>query len=146
MTITAAKARPIDHNTLKQAVAQAQGELGATVDQIITTYHQTANDDTSPYEIATTLGFLTKAGHLNRTKGPRGENLYLAAPQAEEDPVERLQREKLELQRALGTLTTGVTFATARLDQHQKRDDHWRELLQANDEAKQVLAATQEQA
>lgn len=139
---TATKTQPINHDTLKQAVAQTQGELGATVDQIITTYHQTADDDTSPYEIATTLGLLTKAGHITRTKGPRGENLYLLAPQAEEDPVERLQREKLELQRALGTLTTAVTFATARLDQHQKRDDHWRELLQANDEAKAMLGAT----
>lgn len=140
--ITAAKPQPIDHDALKQAIAQTQGELGATVDQIITTYHQASDDDTSPYEIATTLGLLTKTGRITRTKGPRGENLYLVAPQAEEDPVERLQREKLELQRALGTLTTAVTFATARLDQHQKRDDHWRELIQANDEAKQALETT----
>lgn len=143
--ITAAKPEPIDHDTLKQAVAQTQGDLGATVDQIITTYHQATADNTSPYEIATTLGLLTKAGHITRTKGPRGENLYLVADEPE-DPVARLEREKAELQRALGTLTTAVTFATARLDQHQKRDDHWRELLQANEEAKQVLAATQEQA
>lgn len=141
---TATKTQPINHDTLKQAVAQTQGELGATVDQIITTYHQTADDDTSPYEIATTLGLLTKAGHITRTKGPRGENLYQLAEQPDEDPIARLKHEKQQLQRALGTLTTAVTFATARLDQHQKRDDHWRELLQANEEAKQALAATQE--
>ena len=29
---TAAKAQPIDHDTLNQAVAQTQGQLGATVD------------------------------------------------------------------------------------------------------------------
>lgn len=141
--ITAAKPQPVDHDTLKQAVAQAQGELGATVDQIITTYHQTTDENTSPHEIATTLGLLTKAGHINRTKGPRGENLYLVADELEEDPIERLEREKFQLQQALGALTSAVTFATARLDQHQKRDDHWRELIQANNEAKQALEATQ---
>lgn len=141
--ITAAKPEPIDHDTLKQAVAQTQGELGATVDQIITTYHQAADDNTSPYEIATTLGLLTKAGYINRTKGPRGENLYLVADGPEEDPIARLEREKSQLQHALGALTTATTYATARLDQHQKRDDHWRELLQANEEAKQALEATQ---
>ena len=97
---------------------------------------------TSPYEIATTLGLLTKAGHITRTKGPRGENLYQLAEQPDEDPIARLKHEEQQLQRALGTLTTAVTFATARLDQHQKRDDQWRELLQANDEAKATLGAT----
>lgn len=144
--ITATKPQPIDHDTLKQAVAQTQGELGATVDQIITTYHQASDDDTNSHEIATTLGLLTRAGHITRTKGPRGENLYQLAQRHDENPLERLKREKHQLQQALGTLTSATTYATARLDQHQKRDDHWRELIQANEEAKQVLATTQENA
>lgn len=56
--------------------------------------------------------------------------------------MDLIEPEKHKLRQALETLTGAVTYATARLDQHQKRDDHWRELLQANDEAKQVLAAT----
>jgi len=54
--------------------------------------------------------------------------------------VDLIEPEKHKLRQALETLTGAVTYATARLDQHQKRDDHWRELLQANDEAKRIEA------
>lgn len=56
--------------------------------------------------------------------------------------MDLIEPEKHKLRQALETLTGAVTYATARLDQHQKRDDHWRELLQANDEAKATLGAT----
>lgn len=140
--ITAAKPQPTNHDTLEHAINLTQGQNGANFEQIITEYERQAGP-ASAYEFTTALQQLVTDGRITRTKGPRGENLYRLAPQAEEDPVERLQREKLQLQQALGALTTAVTFATARLDQHQKRDDHWRELIQANDEAKQALEDTQ---
>lgn len=60
--------------------------------------------------------------------------------------MELIDREKRELRQALGTLTSAVTYVTARLDQHQRREDQWRELLRANNEAKQELVTTQENA
>ena len=60
----------------------------------------------------------------------------------EPDRVTRLESEKQQLQHALGVLSSAVTFAAARLDQRDRREDQWRELLEANDEAKRALEAT----
>lgn len=133
----------IDRELLQAAVTQTQGPEGASFDQIATQYEQQAGT-TSPYQLTTALQRLVDDGRLLRTKGPRGENLYRNAPQEVQDPLARLEEQKRQLLQALGTLTSAVTFATARLDQHQKRDDQWRELLQANDEAKRALETSRE--
>lgn len=131
----------IDRDLLQAAVANTQGAEGAGFDEIATHYEAQAGT-TSPYQLTTALQRLVDDGRLMRTKGPRGENLYRNAPQEAHDPLALLEQQNRQLLQALGTLTSAVTFATARLDQHQKRDDQWRELLQANKEAKRVLGAS----
>lgn len=131
----------IDRDLLQAAVANTQGAEGAVFDEIATNYEAQAGT-TSPYQITTALQRLVDDGHLLRTKGPRGENLYRNAPQEAHDPLALLEQQNRQLLQALGTLASAVTFATARLDQHQKRDDQWRQLLQANEEAKRVLGAS----
>lgn len=76
------------------------------------------------------------------TKGPRGENLYVLPDETGDERIIGLEVEKRQLQHALGVLSSAVTFATARLDQHDRREDQWRELLEANEEAKRALEAT----
>lgn len=131
----------IDRDLLQAAVANTQGAEGAGFDEIATHYEAQAGT-TSPYQLTTALQRLVDDGLLMRTKGPRGENLYRNAPQETHDPLALLEQQNRQLLQALGTLTSAVTFATARLDQHQKRDDQWRELLQANEEAKRALEAS----
>jgi hypothetical protein len=142
MSTTAPTLSPIDLDALERAIAGSPAPEGVPFEQVTEAYANATARDFTSHQLTTALRELEASGRIARTKGPRGENVYLPAS-PEEDPLERLQREKRQLQQALGALTAAATFATARLDQHQRREDHWRELLEANDEAKQALEATQ---
>jgi len=73
--ITAAKSTTPDNDTLERAIATTPGDTGAAFDQIITEYERTAGP-VSATEFPTALHQLVADGHISRTKGPRGENLY----------------------------------------------------------------------
>lgn len=141
MSTTAPTLSPIDLVALERAVAESRAADGVTFDQVAEAYESAVAGGFSSHQLTSALRELEAGGRIARTKGPRGENVYLPAS-PDEDPLERLEGEKRQLQRALGALTAAVNFATARLDQHQRREDHWRELLEANEEAKQALEAT----
>jgi len=137
-----AKQHTINHDTLERAVKQTQGREGANLQEITNAYTRQTNNELAPHEVVAGLRDLIEAGRLRRSKGPRGENTYLPTRENHHTPHEHLEHQKHQLQQALGTLTSAVTYATARLDQHQKREDQWRELIEANEEAKHTLNTT----